>query len=218
MLSHDAPSLHFARLFPCIPGHKAARNTMAGSVVILMIMQNKKTNRPAHATRSLRGLLWVALLALTIPVALSDSATAEKVYSKEFETAVSIIKKYEGLHRNKGRLIGYGHMVFAGDKYKRGSNLTEAQADALLREDLEKLCERYRSFGQDSLILAALAYNCGTGTVAKSSVYKKLAAGDRDIRSSYLSHCRANGKVLSQLKRRRQEEFDSLYIPTHTPS
>ena len=181
-------------------------------------MQHDITHQHRHTVRSLRGILWAILLAVTIPAALSSTATAEKVYSKEFETAVSIIKKYEGLHRNKGRLIGYGHMVFAGDKYKRGANLTEAQADELLREDLEKLCERYRSFGPDSLILAALAYNCGTGTVGRSSVYKKLTAGDRDIESSYLSHCRANGKVLSQLKRRRQEEFDSLYIPSPTPS
>lgn len=167
-----------------------------------------------HTVRKLRCLLWLALIALTVPVALSDTATTKKVYSKEFETAVSLIKKYEGLHRNRGNLIGYGHMVFAGDKYKRGANLSETQADELLREDLEKLCARYRDFGPDSLLLAALAYNCGTGTVARSSVYKKLAAGNRDIQSSYLSHCRANGKVLSQLKRRRQEELDSLFTPT----
>lgn len=102
--------------------------------------------------------------------------------SPEFEKAVTIIKKYESLHKAKHwPLVGYGHLVQKGEKFKKGKVLTEKEADALLRTDLSKLCARYRSFGQDSLILAVLAYNCGTGTVAKSGVYRKLLAGNRDI-------------------------------------
>lgn len=145
--------------------------------------------------------------------ALGASGKADRIYSEQFEKAVGVIKKYEGLHKNHSSLIGYGHQVIAGDRYKRRSNLTPAQADALLRDDLAKLCARYRSFGKDSLLLAALAYNCGIGTVAKSSVYKKLKAGNREIKENYLSHCRAGGKVLSQLKRRREEEFRLLFSP-----
>lgn len=132
--------------------------------------------------------------------------------SPEFEKAVALIKKYEGLHKNKGQLIGYGHKVLPGDKYKAGANLTEQQADELLRDDLAKLCERYRNFGKDSLLLSALAYNCGIGTVARSTVYKNLLAGNRDIKASYLAHSKYRGKTLSQLKRRRTEEYDSLFI------
>lgn len=161
----------------------------------------------------LRRLFWSIAVAVGLMIAGTSATSPGKVYSAEFEKAVAVIKKYEGLHRNKGSLIGYGHQVISGDKYKRGANLTEAQADALLRSDLEKLCDRYRSFGKDSLILSALAYNCGIGTVARSSVYKKLLAGDRDIRDNYLSHSKYRGKTLSQLKRRRVEEFDSLFIP-----
>lgn len=116
------------------------------------------------------------------------------------------------MHKNHPTLIGYGHQVIAGDKYKRRANLTLAQADELLRDDLSKLCARYRSFGKDSLLLAALAYNCGIGTVAKSSVYKNLKEGNRNIESAYLAHSKSRGKTLSQLKRRRQEELDSLFI------
>lgn len=181
-------------------------------------MKTLKKYRVPHPLRSLRLFTWSICIAIAVAFggvsAYSASSTAtKKVYSEEFEKAVTVIKKYEGLHRNKGSLIGYGHQVIAGDKYKRGANLTEAQADALLRQDLEKLCAKYRSFGKDSLILSALAYNCGIGTVAKSSVYKKLQAGDRNIKSAYLAHSKYRGKTLSQLQRRRAEEYETLFIP-----
>lgn len=154
----------------------------------------------------------LSILTLTVGMSAADSGI-KKIYSEEFEQAVSVIKKYEGLHRNTGELIGYGHKVVAGDKYSSGANLTERQADALLRSDLEKLCAKYRKFGKDSLILSALAYNCGEGTVARSTILRKLSEGDRDIRANYLSYSKARGKTIQQLKRRRVEEFDTLYIP-----
>lgn len=129
-----------------------------------------------------------------------------------FDKAVAIIKKYEGLHSARHwPLVGYGHKVLPTDKFKRGKALTEAQADQLLREDLSKLCRMYSSFGKDSLLLATLAYNLGHGAVNRSTLYKKLKEGDRDIKDNYLSHCRYKGKVLSQLKRRREEEFETLF-------
>ncbi|MDE6094949.1 MAG: glycoside hydrolase family protein [Muribaculaceae bacterium] len=176
--------------------------------------------RKFNSTRSsLRQLFWGVAVALFLVISGSPGVlgaavkTAQNSFSPEFEKAVAVIKKYEGLHKNKGSLIGYGHKVVAGDKYKSGANLTEAQADKLLREDLRKLCAKYRSFGKDSLLLSALAYNCGIGVVAKSSVYKKLSKGNRNIKSSYLSYNRARGKVLSQLSKRRKEEFETLFIP-----
>lgn len=154
----------------------------------------------------------LSIAAMTIGLSATDSGV-KKIYSPEFEQAVSLIKKYEGLHRNHGDLIGYGHKVVAGEKYESGSNLSERQADALLRADLEKLCAKYRSFGKDSLILSALAYNCGEGTVARSTIFRKLKEGDRDIKDNYISYSKYRGKTLQQLKRRRIEEFDTLYIP-----
>lgn len=151
----------------------------------------------------------IATISLCI---ILGTSSAGNIVSKEFEKAVAVIKKYEGLHRNKGQLVGYGHKILPGEKYRRNTNLTESQADALLRKDLAKLCEKYRSFGKDSLLLAALAYNCGIGVVAKSTVYKNLKKGNRNIKDSYLAHCRYRGKQLSQLKRRRTEEFETLYI------
>lgn len=140
----------------------------------------------------------------------------KNIYSSEFEKAVTVIKKYEGLHKNQGNLVGYGHKILASDPYKRNQTLSEEEADKLLRSDLQKLCAKYREFGKDSLLLSALAYNCGIGVVAKSSVYRNIKNGNRDesdIKASYLAHSRYRGKTLSQLKRRRAEEFETLYIP-----
>lgn len=130
-----------------------------------------------------------------------------------FDEAIAVIKKYEGMHRPKDwPFVGYGHKVLPTDRYKRGVQLTADQADALLREDMRKLCARYRDYGPDSLLLAALAYNIGTGKVGRSSLITKLNAGNRDIRETYVAYCRWRGKVNSQIQRRRHEEFEVLFV------
>ena len=140
-------------------------------------------------------------------------STPARADSVMFEKAVQIIKKYEGLHQPRHwPLVGYGHLIIPGDKFPRHKALSESQAEALLRKDLLKNCAVFRSFGADSLILGTLAYNIGSGNVKRSSVTKALRNGNRDIRNLYLAHCRYKGKALSQLKRRRIEEFETLFI------
>lgn len=130
-----------------------------------------------------------------------------------FEQAVSIIKKYEGMHQPRHwPLVGYGHKVLPGEKYSRSATLSEKQADALLRKDLLKNCAVFREYGADSLLLGTLAYNIGSGNVKRSGVTAALRNGNRDIRDLYLAHCRYRGKKLSQLQRRRVEEFETLFI------
>ncbi len=129
-----------------------------------------------------------------------------------FDMAVEIIKKYEGMHSSRHwPYIGYGHGVKPGEPYKRGTVLTKAQADALLRKDLKQFVSLYKNYGADSLLLGVLAYNIGPGNVNKSRVIKLLDGDEATLRSSYLAHCRYKGKENSQLKRRRQEEFDTLF-------
>lgn len=130
-----------------------------------------------------------------------------------FERAVLIIKKFETLHKPKHwPYVGYGHQVQPGEPYCRGVQLTEKQADALLRKDLRKFCAMYSKYGKDSVLLGALAYNCGPGVVNKSSVLKKLKSGNRDIFKSYTSHCRYKGKFHKQLQQRRMMEYALLFI------
>lgn len=180
-------------------------------------MNGTTNHNKCRDTRQLRLLLRLVFIVVAMmcgySIMKSDNASPPAVTSVEFEKAVEVIKKYEGLHKNKGNLVGYGHKILPGDPYKRNQTLSLEEADKLLRKDLSSLCARYRSFGKDSLLLAALAYNCGIGVVAKSSVYKKLKEGNRDIKDSYLAHCRYQGKQLSQLKRRRTEEYEVLFIP-----
>lgn len=183
--------------------------TVCGDVLSLSLPSDRHED-----TDTMKKLLIILIVALLGGVAISQVAsTLTPKEPPSFEAAISLIKSFEGMHRPKNwPYIGYGHRVLKGEGYKRGVQLTEAQADELLRKDFRKYCAMYRSFGQDSLLLAALAYNCGQGTVARSSVYKKLKEGNRDIEDAYIAHCRYRGKVMSQIKRRRQTELETLFI------
>lgn len=157
-------------------------------------------------------------------VSVSTGFVAEAVASAErrqeearadslFEVAVEIIKKYETMHHPRHwPLVGYGHKVLPGEKFDRKTTLSESRADALLRSDLRKNMRVFRQFGRDSMILGVLAYNIGMGSVMRSSIVKKLRDGDRDIRDIYISYNRYRGKTHRQIKRRRIEEFDRLFI------
>jgi len=110
--------------------------------------------------------------------------------------------------------IGYGHRVQPGEPYRRGCQLTESQADALLRKDLKKFIALFNGFRpSDALLLGVLSYNIGPGAVQKSTVYKKLRTGDRNIFKSYTSHCRYKGKFHKQLHQRRLTEIAALFVP-----
>ena len=41
---------------------------------------------------------------------------------------------------------------------------------------------------------------------------KKLREGDRKIEANYIAHCKYRGKEHSQIKRRRTEEFETLFM------
>lgn len=130
-----------------------------------------------------------------------------------FERAVIIIKKFETLHRPKDYpYVGYGHRVLPGEPYRRGVQLTEKQADALLRKDLRKFVSLYKAYGKDALLLGVLAYNCGPRVVNKSTVLKKLKSGNRNIFKAYTAHCRYKGKFHAQLHRRRLTEIAALFV------
>lgn len=154
-------------------------------------------------------LLSIASLFLSAP----KKDEPQQDSSRHFENAIEIIKKYEGLHSPRHwPFVGYGHRVWPGESFPRGRALTEKEADELLRKDFKKFCSIFRSYGKDSILMAALAYNIGHGAAQRSSVAQKLRKGDRNIRENYLAHSRYRGKTLPQLKRRRIEEFETLFI------
>ena len=95
----------------------------------------------------------------------------------------------------------------------RERNLEDnGKGDALLRKDLAKFVSLYKDYGKDSVLLGALAYNCGSGVVNKSSILKKLKAGDRDIFKAYTSLCRYKGKWHKGIHSRRLTEFAALFV------
>jgi len=158
-------------------------------------------------------IFFMAIVALT---ATSPAFAAKRSIMELplFERAVLIIKHFETLHKPRHwPYVGYGHQVQPGEPYRRGMQLTEKQADALLRKDLRKFCAMYSKYGKYSVLLGALAYNCGPGVVNKSTVLKKLKSGNRDIFKSYTSHCRYKGKFHRGLYTRRCMEIATLFIP-----
>ena len=158
----------------------------------------------------------ILLMFLALLTVMVGNAAGRKINIMDlppFERAVIIIKKFETLHRPKDYpYVGYGHRVLPGEPYQRGVQLTEKQADALLRKDLQKFVSLYKAYGKDALLLGVLAYNCGPRTVNKSTVLKKLKSGNRNIFKSYTSHCRYKGKWHKQLYQRRLTEFVALFL------
>lgn len=77
----------------------------------------------------------------------------------------------------------------------------------------------YKIFGVDSILLGTLAYNVGPAkllgskTIPKSTLIKKLEAGDRNIYREYIAFCNYKGKRHAMLLKRRKAEFALLYIP-----
>lgn len=157
------------------------------------------------------------LMFLALLTAMVGNAAGHRINIMDlppFERAVIIIKKYETLHdsRRHWPYLGYGHRKLPGEKYFKGYRMGEKEADALLRKDLRKFIAIFKDLpANDALLLGVLSYNIGPGAVKKSSVYRKLKSGNRNIYKSYTSHCRYKGKFHRQLHERRMMEFAALF-------
>lgn len=112
--------------------------------------------------------------------------------------------------------VGYGH---TGPDVHPGLVITQARADELLREDLDKFEEGVTNLldGADTgdneyAAMICLAYNIGLGNFAKSSVRRRHKAGRFDeAADAFRLWNKAGGRVLAGLTRRREEER-ALYL------
>ncbi|MBB5520037.1 lysozyme [Amphiplicatus metriothermophilus] len=130
------------------------------------------------------------------------------------EAGLAIIKQSEGLRLEAysagGRwYVGYGHSRTA----RPGMKITEAQAEALLREDVRDAEEGVKRVvtvpvnENEFSAMVSLAYNLGVGAFARSPVVARLNAGDRKgAADAFLTHNKAGGKVNEHLTRRRELE------------
>lgn len=127
---------------------------------------------------------WLMMIMVVLLSAMTVNATSISDFRKSnlmalppFERACVLIRHYETLHKPKHwPTIAYGHVVQKGENYKK-RQYTHAEADRILRKDLSRLCAYYRGYGADSLLLACLAYNVGSGRIQNSTLLKKLKSG-----------------------------------------
>ena len=114
-------------------------------------------------------------------------------------------------------MLDMGISCNGGERFT--ADMTERQADSLLRADLWKCFEHFKGYEKDALLLSLLAYNVGVGRLLgygkhpKSKLLRKIEAGDRNFYREYVSFCRYKGKVLNGLVKRRQVEYMLFCLP-----
>ena len=118
--------------------------------------------------------------------------------------------------------VGYGHQLQPSEHFT--ADMTERQADSLLRTDLWKCFEHFKGYGKDALLLTLLAYNVGVerllgyGKHPKRRLLQKIESGDRNFYREYISFCQYKGKVLRGLVKRRKMELILFLHPLITSS
>ena len=134
------------------------------------------------------------------------------------DIAVELVKKYEGLHdRSDYPCYGYGHRRLPNENFSY--DMTEEEAETLLRKDLAVRYKLFRKYKKDALLLTVLSYNVGQGVLLghgghpQSRLVRKLEAGNRDIYKEYISFRCWKGKPVRSIERRRKMEFLLLYEP-----
>ena len=138
---------------------------------------------------------------------------------------LNLIKKYEGCRltaykpvaAEKYWTIGYGHY---GPDVRAGMKITQAQADAYLRNDVAKFVADVNCLGRDWNqnqfdALVSFTYNCGKGNLVTLTTGRNAAQIADHI---LLYNKGAGGVVLQGLVRRRKEERALFTTPVHNES
>lgn len=141
------------------------------------------------------------------------------------QAGIDLIKRFEGLKLTAYRCpagvptIGYGHTRTA----RMGQAITEATAEALLREDLaeyEQCVTRlvHAPLDQHQFdALVSFAFNIGCPRLSASTLLTKLNRLDyAGAADELLRWNRGGGKVLRGLVRRREAER-ALFLGNHQP-
>lgn len=134
------------------------------------------------------------------------------------QAGIDLIKQHEGCRLTAYRCpagvwtIGYGH---TGSDVKQGMVITQAEADRLLQQDLErfeknvmKFNNKYHWTQNEFDALVSFAFNIG-------SIDQLTANGTRtkaQIAQAMLLYNKAAGKVLPGLTKRRQAERQPLAL------
>lgn len=132
---------------------------------------------------------------------------------------LELIKRFEGLHLNAYLdpvgipTIGYGTIIIAGKPVSMGTTITEAQADAFLRADIDKFANYINQLVNVPLTqeqfdaCVSFVYNLGPTNFKKSTLLRLLNNGRyEEAQPQFLRWNKAGGKVLRGLTRRRLAE------------
>jgi lysozyme len=150
------------------------------------------------------------------------------------QAGLNLITSFEGYHRRlpngdcttylcpaKVLTIGYG----CTEGIKEGEVWTEQQAQERFRKELvkhEAAVDRMATveLNQNQFdALVSFSYNCGTGALSKSTLLKKLNAGDWEgAGRAFASWNKGGGKVLNGLVRRRAAEAALFLKPMAPPA
>ena len=116
------------------------------------------------------------------------------------------LKAYKALPSEKYFTIGYGHY---GADVKEGQTITEAEAEKLLRADLQKYegkVNKYPAYNwndNEYSALVSFAYNVGN----IDGLTKKGERSREEIKKVWTSYSKAGGKEIPGLVRRREAEL-----------
>lgn len=146
---------------------------------------------------------------------------------------LALVKQWEGrkllaYYDGGGVLtIGYGS---TGKHVKPGMRISEAQAERLLMDDLDRFERRVASLVKvplnDNQFAALVSFDFNTGAIHKSTLLKKLNKGDyAAVPSELMKWVNDNGKRIQGLVNRRKAEgalwrsrATSAPVPTPKPS
>lgn len=172
---------------------------------------------------------------------LSLAATVSKSTSTNWyinEAGLDLIKHFESCLKPTGRgtfaayadpahgwkvpTIGWGTIAYPdGIKVKQGDEITQEQADALLAWEVNEKAEGVRELvtvplTQDQFsALVSFSYNVGLGNLKRSTLLKKLNAGEYNgAAMEFPKWNQAAGQVLAGLTRRRFSE-QRLFLSRH---
>lgn len=153
------------------------------------------------------------------------------------EQGIKLIKHFEGCHFKPYLCpallwtIGYGHVLYPEQNrlplaerkayalhQAHNREWSQEEVDDLLKKDLKRfelgvtrlITVPLKQCEFDSLV--SFAFNLGLGTLQRSSVRSKLNRGDKESAiDTLLKYCRAGGKILKGLQRRRAAEADLFF-------
>jgi len=106
------------------------------------------------------------------------------------QAGINKIKRHEALrlraYQDEGGkwTIGYGHLIVPGDGLNKNSLITAAVAEQLLKRDLAAAESAVNSYVKVTIssnqydALVSFVYNVGAGAFLKSTLLRKLNAGD----------------------------------------